>query len=124
MPSACAGKDSRRKYVQSLLRRRAAGYDQIFGFASREFVPTLLRLAQLAPGHRVLDVATGTGIAAEAASGVVGPMGFVIAADISVPMLDQTRKRLSGAQCFLCRRKWSGADLPWRTLTQSCAVWG
>ncbi len=74
----------------------AAGYDQIFGFASREFVPTLLRLARLAPGHRVLDVATGTGIAAEAASGVVGPMGFVIAADISIPMLDQARKRLSG----------------------------
>jgi len=78
----------------------AAGYDQIFGFASREFVPTLLRLAQLAPGHRVLDVATGTGIAAEAASGVVGPMGFVIAADISVPMLDQARKRLVGCPMF------------------------
>jgi ubiquinone/menaquinone biosynthesis C-methylase UbiE len=56
----------------------------------------LLRLAWLAPGHRALDVATGTGIAAEAASGIVGPMGFVIAADISVPMLDQARQRLSG----------------------------
>ena len=74
----------------------AAGYDQNFGFASREFVPTLLRLARLAPGQRVLDVATGTGIAAEAASEVVGPTGFVVAADISVPMLDQARKRLSG----------------------------
>src|SRR5215831_5685772 len=74
----------------------AAGYDRIFGFASREFVPTLLRLARLAPGQRVLDVATGTGIAAEAASEVVGPTGFVVAADISVPMLDQARKRLSG----------------------------
>ena len=74
----------------------AAGYDQIFGFASREFVPTLLSLARLAPEQRVLDVATGTGIAAEAASEVVGPTGFVVAADISVPMLDQARKRLSG----------------------------
>jgi ubiquinone/menaquinone biosynthesis C-methylase UbiE len=73
----------------------AAGYDQIFGFASREFVPTLLRLARLAPGQRVLDVATGTGNAAEAASEAVGPSGFVVAADISLPMLDQARKRLS-----------------------------
>jgi ubiquinone/menaquinone biosynthesis C-methylase UbiE len=104
----------------------AAGYDQIFGFASREFVPTLLRLARLAPGHRVLDVATGTGIAAEAATEVIGPMGIVIAADISVPMLDQARKRLSGlSNVFLCRRKWSGADPSlMRTSTQSCAVWG
>jgi ubiquinone/menaquinone biosynthesis C-methylase UbiE len=52
----------------------AAGYDQIFGFASREFVPTLLRLARLAPGQRVLDVATGTGNAAEAASGTYQPI--------------------------------------------------
>jgi len=74
----------------------AAGYDQIFGFASREFVPTLLRLARLTPGQRVLDVATGTGIAAEAASEVVGPTGLVVAADISVPMLNQARKRLNG----------------------------
>jgi ubiquinone/menaquinone biosynthesis C-methylase UbiE len=74
----------------------AAGYDQIFGFASREFVPTLLRLAQLVPGQRVLDVATGTGNAAEAALDAVGSSGFVVAADISIPMLDQARKRLSG----------------------------
>jgi ubiquinone/menaquinone biosynthesis C-methylase UbiE len=74
----------------------AAGYDQIFGFASREFVPTLLALARLAPSHRVLDVATGTGIAAEAASKIVGPSGSVVAIDISIPMLEEARKRLSG----------------------------
>lgn len=72
----------------------ASGYDEVFGFASREFVPTLLRLARVAPGHRVLDVAAGTGLAAEAASDLVGPDGAVMAVDISAPMLDEARKRL------------------------------
>ena len=74
----------------------APGYDQIFGFASREYVPTLLRMARLAPGQQVLDIATGTGVAAEAASKMVGSSGLVVAADISVPMLDEARKRLGG----------------------------
>jgi ubiquinone/menaquinone biosynthesis C-methylase UbiE len=74
----------------------APGYDQIFGFASREYVPTLLRMARLAPGQQVLDIATGTGVAAEAASKMVGSSGSVVAADISVPMLDEARKRLGG----------------------------
>jgi SAM-dependent methyltransferase len=72
----------------------AAGYDQIFGFASREYVPTLLRMARLAPGQHVLDIATGTGVAAEAASKMAGSSGSVVAADISLPMLDEARKRL------------------------------
>jgi ubiquinone/menaquinone biosynthesis C-methylase UbiE len=42
----------------------------------------------------VLDVATGTGIVAEAAAEVVGPTGHVVAADISAPMLDQARQRI------------------------------
>jgi ubiquinone/menaquinone biosynthesis C-methylase UbiE len=74
----------------------AAGYDQICGFACREFVPTLLRLARIAAGQRVLDVATGTGNAAEAAGEVVGPSGSVMATDLSVGMLDAARKRLAG----------------------------
>ena len=41
-------------------------YDRVFGRVSRDFVPVLLRMARLAPGMRVLDIATGTGIVAEA----------------------------------------------------------
>jgi len=62
----------------------------------REFVPTLIRLARLTPGQRVLDMATGTGIAAEAALDAVGPSGHVTAADDTPPMLEQARKRLGG----------------------------
>jgi ubiquinone/menaquinone biosynthesis C-methylase UbiE len=75
----------------------AAGtYDQIFGRVSREFVPALLRAARLAPGMRVLDVATGTGNVAEAALAAVGPTGHVTAADLSSAMLERARERLGG----------------------------
>ena len=45
---------------------------------------------------RVLDIATGTGIAAEAAAEVVGPSGQVVAADVSPAMVERARERLSG----------------------------
>jgi ubiquinone/menaquinone biosynthesis C-methylase UbiE len=66
----------------------ASGYDEIFGFASSEFVPTLLKLARVEAEDRVLDVATGTGVAAEVASDLVGHNGSVLAVDISAPMLE------------------------------------
>ncbi|MBD0274690.1 MAG: methyltransferase domain-containing protein [Acetobacteraceae bacterium] len=71
-------------------------YDRVFGRVSREFVPTLLRAARLAPGMRVLDIATGTGNVAEAALAVVGPTGRVAAADLSPAMLERARERLGG----------------------------
>ena len=73
----------------------AAGYDETCGFASLHFVPTLLQQAHLAPGQSVLDVAIGTGNAAEAAAGIVGASGSVMATDLSVGMLDEARKRLA-----------------------------
>jgi SAM-dependent methyltransferase len=72
------------------------GFDRTFGLPMRQFVPTLLRLARLSPGQRVLDVATGTGIAAEAALDVVGPSGHVTAVDDTPAMLDRARARLGG----------------------------
>ena len=77
----------------------AAGeYDRAFSHVSAYFLPFLLRAARLAPGQRVLDVATGTGIAAEAALGVVGPTGSVLATDMSPEMVAKARKRLDRAQ--------------------------
>jgi ubiquinone/menaquinone biosynthesis C-methylase UbiE len=73
----------------------APGYDQTCGFASREFVPSLLRLARIGPGQRVLDVAAGTGNADAAISDLVGPSGSVMVTDLSAGMLDEARKRLA-----------------------------
>ena len=64
---------------------------------SRHFVPCMLDAGHLAAGHRLLDVATGTGLVAEAALDVVGPTGHVTAVDISPGMIEQARRRLGGA---------------------------
>src|SRR5262245_47381460 len=74
-----------------------AGYDSAFAHVSNYFVPFLLRAARLRSGERVLDVATGTGIAAEAALAVVGVSGSVVAADISPDMVAKARLRLGQA---------------------------
>lgn len=52
-------------------QRAATGYDNAVGNMTRLLVPTLLEAAGLAPGERVLDVASGTGIAAEVAAGII-----------------------------------------------------
>jgi SAM-dependent methyltransferase len=53
-----------------------------------------LAAAEIEAGHRVLDVATGTGEAAMAAVSVVGGAGAIIGADISAAMLGAARARL------------------------------
>jgi ubiquinone/menaquinone biosynthesis C-methylase UbiE len=73
----------------------ASAYDRAFAHVSTHFLPFLLRAARLAPGQRVLDVATGTGIAAQAALAVVGPGGHVTAADVSPAMVNRARQRLA-----------------------------
>lgn len=72
----------------------AAGYDRGFGSISGQFIPGLLRAARVGPGHRVLDVATGTAAAAEAAVHAIGPSGALIATDLSPAMLERARERL------------------------------
>jgi ubiquinone/menaquinone biosynthesis C-methylase UbiE len=47
----------------------------------------MLDLAGLEPGHRVLDVAAGTGEQTLIAARRVGPYGFVLATDIADRML-------------------------------------
>jgi ubiquinone/menaquinone biosynthesis C-methylase UbiE len=60
-------------------------------------MPFLLRAAHLAPGMHVLDIATGTGISAEAALAAVGSIGHVTAADLSPAMVKMARERLGKA---------------------------
>jgi ubiquinone/menaquinone biosynthesis C-methylase UbiE len=74
----------------------AAGYDRAVRLMTRQLIPPLLRAARLALGMRVLDIATGTEIAAEAAAEAVGPSAHVVAADISSAMIEQARARPLG----------------------------
>lgn len=55
----------------------------------------LIDLARIAPGQRVLDIATGIGEPALSAASRVGSAGWVIATDISKQMLDIARIRAS-----------------------------
>ena len=60
-------------------------------------MPFLLQAAHIAPGMNVLDIATGTGLSAEAVLAAVGPNGHVIAADVSPAMAEKARERLGKA---------------------------
>ena len=75
----------------------AAGYERGFARISSHFVPFLLQAGRIGPGQRILDVATGTGLAAEAALGIIGAGGHLTATDISEQMAERARERLNGA---------------------------
>ncbi len=53
----------------------------------------LVELAEIRPGHRVLDVATGIGEPAITAAQRVGPTGLVVATDQAPQMLAIARER-------------------------------
>src|SRR5262252_2371156 len=75
----------------------AAEYDRAFAHVTAHVMPFLLRAAHIAPAMHVLDIATGTGLSAEAALAAVGPTGYVTAADISPAMTEKARQRLDQA---------------------------
>ena len=76
----------------------AAEYHRAFAHVSEHFLPFLLQAAGLAPGMRVLDVATGTGLAAKAALCAVGPTCSAVATDVSPAMVEQAHNRLGQAR--------------------------
>jgi ubiquinone/menaquinone biosynthesis C-methylase UbiE len=75
----------------------AAEYDRAFAHVSGHFLPFLLSAAGVESGMKVLDIATGTGLAAAECLRAVGPTGHVVAADLSEAMLEQAKQRLSSA---------------------------
>jgi demethylmenaquinone methyltransferase / 2-methoxy-6-polyprenyl-1,4-benzoquinol methylase len=66
-------------------------------------------LAELEPGGRALDVASGTGDLAIELARRVGPSGTVVGSDFSEPMLDVARRKSAAV-----RWEWGNAlDLPY-----------
>lgn len=85
--------------MEAKLHRRVQryGWDKAVQDYDRYFVPVLTQCSEKVmalldpqPGERVLDVATGTGVAAFMAAGRVGEDGEVVATDISEKMIVQT----------------------------------
>lgn len=86
--------------MEPRLHRRVQryGWDRAVEDYDRVFVPLLSRCSEKClvlldsqPGERVLDVATGTGVAALMAAERVGPAGEVVATDISERMVEQAQ---------------------------------
>jgi len=92
------GESERRGFVTGLFDRTAPHYDWInrvmsFGSGGRYRRDALGR-AGLVAGHRVLDVAIGTGLVARAAADILGEDGHITGVDLSMGMLSEARKSL------------------------------
>ncbi|WP_157467211.1 class I SAM-dependent methyltransferase [Frankia sp. QA3] len=61
------------------------------------YAERLVELAAPTPGMRILDAATGTGLAAIAAARALGPTGHVMGVDISTGMLTRARQAITAA---------------------------
>ena len=76
----------------------STAYDRMMRPWSQVYVPKLLQSIGIGPGQRVLDVATGTGVAALLAADRVGPSGRVVGVDISLPMLRVAQPKVASKQ--------------------------
>lgn len=95
LPQYWQDEPGRRRYVDGLFDTTAGEYDFVekllgFGRGPGYRRDALLR-AGLAPGMKVLDVATGTGLVAREALSIVGREGSVTGLDPSAGMLEQAR---------------------------------
>ncbi len=59
----------------------------------RSFAMTVVELAQIKTGYRVLDVGTGTGLAAVIAASWVGESGSVVGIDVATGMLNIAKEK-------------------------------
>ena len=80
-----------KQQIADLYSRRSQTYDD--GDWHPRIAHRLVEHAHISRGQHVLDIATGTGIAAIEASLLVGSEGRVVGVDISDGMLEQARRK-------------------------------
>jgi ubiquinone/menaquinone biosynthesis C-methylase UbiE len=101
-------------------RRPAEVYEQLFVPALfRQWGKVVTEAAAIGLGHRVLDVACGTGVLARAAAERVGPDGMVVGLDASEEMLAVAGARAPASNGT--RDKPRRSPLPTRVLTRLSA---
>ena len=82
--------------ARSHFDRRGATYDQ--AAIHHRVVAILAAGADIEPGLRILDIATGTGLLAFEAARRVGPAGSVLGVDVSEGMLAEARRKAAEAE--------------------------
>jgi len=86
------------KRVRGVFDSVASNYDLMNDIMSmgvhRIWKRFAVELAGIRAGHKILDLASGTGDLAARFSGLVGPDGQVIMSDINAAMLNEGRKRM------------------------------
>ena len=73
-----------------------ASYQDAWGGPLAPAQATLLEMASLAPGERVLDVACGTGLVTLEAARRLGPQGSVLGVDLSGRMVEEAARLADG----------------------------
>ena len=96
----------------------AETYERVHAPKLSEPARDLVALAAPGPGARVLDVGTGTGVAAERAAEAVGPEGLVVGVDVSLGMLTVGRRERPQLRALAA----SAIDLPFRDATFDLAL--
>jgi ubiquinone/menaquinone biosynthesis C-methylase UbiE len=91
----------------------AETYERVHAPRVTEIARDLVEMAAVSPADRVLDVGTGTGVAAEAAHALTGAEGLVVGVDPSVAMLRAGGRSGPGLSLVAA----SAIDLPFRDRT-------
>jgi ubiquinone/menaquinone biosynthesis C-methylase UbiE len=85
--------DEYKQQIADLYSSRSAAYDN--GAWHPRIAHRLVELADIQPGQKVLDLATGTGMVAIEAAEIVGDEGYVIGIDIATGMVDRARQKVA-----------------------------
>lgn len=87
----------REHFVRELFDESAPWYEWAIAFLSlgsgTRYRRQVLERAEVRPGHRVLDIATGTGVVARAAASITGDARSVVGLDRSIGMLLAGREK-------------------------------
>ena len=86
-----------KRRVAAVYNLAAPGYDKPAVRFFRLCAERLVEVAGVLHAQRVLDIATGTGVAALAAARAVGPTGQVVGVDIAADMLAQAQRKVDEA---------------------------